>query len=166
MLNNIKSKILDLKDLEPIINDERFKNKKSICLSNGSFDLLHSGHVTMLCEAKSYGDILVMALNTDNSIGRYKDSKRPIIPLHERMVMVAALSFVDYVTWFDDVTPMNVINKLKPNFIIKGENTQSTIPVEERMLAEKHGAQFVYIPMVGRVSTTNIIETIKFRYHT
>src|SRR5690554_6879205 len=81
------------------------KQTRTIATLNGSFDLLHAGHLHILYEAKKQADVLIVALNSDESIQMYKGKGRPLIPLHYRMQMIAALYFVDYVTWFHETDP-------------------------------------------------------------
>src|SRR5262245_48932208 len=97
----LQKKLIEPKNLEKKI--EELKNKGlTIATLNGSFDLMHAGHLYIISEAKHQGDVLLVALNSDSSIQRYKGSMRPIIPLKERLEMMAALEFVDFVTWFDE----------------------------------------------------------------
>ncbi len=96
------------------------KKKKRIVFTNGCFDLLHRGHVTYLEAARKLGDVLVVALNTDESTRRLKGAGRPINPLEDRQVVMAALACVDYVTDFGEDTPRELITELKPHIITKG----------------------------------------------
>jgi rfaE bifunctional protein nucleotidyltransferase chain/domain len=105
--------------LKKTINEIK-KRKKKVSFTNGCFDILHYGHVKYLEEAKKAGGILVVAVNDDDSVRRLKGGKRPIFPLKDRMRVLAALSSVDYVTWFKEDTPLEIIKRLKPDIIIKG----------------------------------------------
>ncbi len=97
------------------------KNKKrKVVFTNGCFDLLHAGHVKYLEKAKHLGDILVVALNTDASTQRLKGPTRPINPLKDRAMVMAALASVDYVTWFGEDTPLKLIQKILPRVLVKG----------------------------------------------
>jgi rfaE bifunctional protein nucleotidyltransferase chain/domain len=100
--------------------DEIKKRKKKLCFTNGCFDILHYGHIKYLEDAKKYADILIVAVNSDDSVQRLKGKKRPIFFLKDRMRMLAALSSVDYVTWFNEDTPLEIIGYLKPDIIVKG----------------------------------------------
>ena len=82
--------------------------KYTTVLCNGCFDLVHAGHVSMLAAAKDIGDILIVAVNSDISVQNYKDTRRPILPLKDRMDILSAFSFVDYITWFDETNPLQV----------------------------------------------------------
>jgi D-beta-D-heptose 7-phosphate kinase/D-beta-D-heptose 1-phosphate adenosyltransferase len=127
-----------------------------LVFTNGCFDILHSGHLESLRIAKSKGDKLVVAVNSDASVSRLKGPKRPVVPLEERMELLAALECVDYVVSFEEDMPQNLIEKIKPDVLIKGADWQ-----------HKHvaGADVVkevcFVPLVSDKSTTNIIEKIK-----
>ena len=103
-----------------IINILQKYNSKIIGFTNGCFDIIHIGHIRMLTEIKKNCDILVVALNSDTSIKRLKGDKRPITPLNERTEIIAALECVDFVTYFDEDTPINLILKIKPQILAIG----------------------------------------------
>ncbi len=96
------------------------KSGKSVVMTNGCFDLVHSGHVSYLDEARQLGDALVIALNSDASIKRLKGSQRPLLPLKERAEVIASLECVDVVTWFTADTPEKLIKKIQPGVLVKG----------------------------------------------
>jgi D-beta-D-heptose 7-phosphate kinase / D-beta-D-heptose 1-phosphate adenosyltransferase len=100
--------------------------KKKVILTNGCFDLLHAGHIQILKEAKKRGEVLVVALNTDESIKRLKGSSRPIKNLEDRVRVMAAIGFVDFVTCFGEDTPLNLIKYLKPDILAKGGDYEAT----------------------------------------
>jgi len=113
----IKTKIKSPSNLVRVLA----KNKKRIVFTNGCFDILHSGHIKYLEKAKSLGDYLVVALNSDTSVKRLgKGPGRPINKLEDRLWVVAALEKVDFVTWFNEDTPVEIIKKLKPKVLVKG----------------------------------------------
>jgi rfaE bifunctional protein nucleotidyltransferase chain/domain len=112
-------KIKSAQALKKIISEIK-KRKKKVSFTNGCFDVLHYGHVKYLEEAKKSGDILIVAVNDDNSVKRLKGNKRPIFSLKDRMRVLASLSSVDYVTWFGEDTPLEIISVLKPDIIVKG----------------------------------------------
>ncbi|PKN76522.1 MAG: D-glycero-beta-D-manno-heptose 1-phosphate adenylyltransferase, partial [Deltaproteobacteria bacterium HGW-Deltaproteobacteria-10] len=113
------NKILDRKTLLEKLNKLRKENKK-IAFTNGCFDILHVGHVRYLREAKNTADVLVLALNSDSSVQSIKGEKRPLVPEEERAEILAALEFIDFVTIFPELTPLELINYLKPDILIKG----------------------------------------------
>lgn len=132
---------------------------KIVGFTNGCFDIIHIGHVRFLTEIKKSCDILIVALNTDDSVKRLKGEKRPIVPLAARCEVVAALQCVDFVTYFSEDTPYNLIAKIKPNIIAKG----SDWPCEQivgRDIVLKNGGKVLSIDYIEGVSTTNIIDKI------
>ncbi len=153
------NKILDRKTLLENINKLRKENKK-IAFTNGCFDILHVGHVRYLQEAKKTADILVLALNSDSSVQSLKGEERPLVPQDERAEILAALEFIDFVTIFPEVTPLELINYLKPDIIIKGADWS-----EDKVVGgdnvKKWGGRVILIPFVEGKSTTNIVEKIK-----
>ncbi|MBC7287808.1 MAG: D-glycero-beta-D-manno-heptose 1-phosphate adenylyltransferase [Armatimonadetes bacterium] len=113
------SKIVDAQRLSEIVQKARQAGKR-IVFTNGVFDLLHVGHIRYLSYARTRGDMLIVAINSDDSTRRIKGPKRPIIPQNERAEMVAALGFVDWVVIFDEDTPDNIIRIVRPDVHIKG----------------------------------------------
>jgi rfaE bifunctional protein nucleotidyltransferase chain/domain len=112
------SKIKSVRALQRVLATAR--KGRRVVFTNGSFDILHPGHVRYLESARTQGDLLVVALNTDESVRRYKGPERPINTLADRLEVMAALECVDYVTWFDEDLPLNTILALKPNVLVKG----------------------------------------------
>lgn len=132
---------------------------KKITTLNGSFDLLHAGHLHIIYEASKCGDILIVALNSDRSIQQYKSSDRPLIPLEYRLQMMAALSFVDYITWFDETTPNALLAKIKPHTHANGaEYGENCIEAET---VKSNGGKLHIIPLVPGLSTTDIVKKIR-----
>ena len=105
-------------DLDQLLS--RLDQSKKIVFTNGCFDLLHPGHIDLLTKAKDFGDLLIVGLNTDQSIKHLKGPDRPIFELQHRMIMLAALEAVDFIVPFDEATPINLISKLLPNVLVKG----------------------------------------------
>lgn len=135
------------------------KSGKSIVTLNGSFDLMHAGHLQIIYEASLQGDILILALNTDSSIKRYKSPKRPIIPLQYRLQMMAALAFVDYVTWFDETDPRQLLTTIKPDIHVNGsEYGENCIEAET---VKSHGGKIHIVQLVPSLSTSEIIRKIQ-----
>ena len=153
------NKILSKDRLKKAI-DEYKKEGKKIVFTNGCFDILHAGHVRYLNDAKKLGDILVLALNSDSSVRSIKGKPRPYIPQEERAYVVASLESVDYVTIFDEDTPLLLIEYLKPHILVKGGDwTEETVVGRDSV--KKWGGRVVIMPEVKGISTTNIIEKIK-----
>lgn len=117
-LASIQPKIIAPQDLA--LKASQLREKQALVTINGSFDLLHAGHLYMLYEASLQGDVLIVGLNSDLSIQTYKSPQRPIIPLQHRIEHLCALSFVDYVSWFDETTPLEFISKVKPSVHVNG----------------------------------------------
>lgn len=132
---------------------------KKIVFTNGCFDLIHAGHVHYLQKAKNLGDILVIAINTDASVKRLKGEKRPLFPEQERAEILSALACVDYVCLFDEDTPFEIINLLKPNILVKGGDYHLG-NIVGRDIVEANGGKVITIPFLDNKSTTNIIEKI------
>ena len=153
-----KEKLIPPEKLEDKIAELK-KNKKTIATLNGSFDLLHAGHVQMVYEASKQADILILALNTDASIKKYKSPDRPLIPLQERLQMVAALQFVDYVTYFEETDPLLLLEKIKPDVHVNGsEYGENCVEAE---IVKKHGGRLHIVSLIPGLSTTQIVEKIK-----
>jgi len=132
---------------------------KSIAFTNGCFDILHVGHVRYLSAAKKAADVLVLALNSDSSVRTIKGEKRPLIPQGERAEVLAGLASIDYVTIFDEATPLDLIKYLKPDILIKGGDW-----AEENIVGRDEvrswGGRVVVVPEVEGASTTNIVDKV------
>lgn len=134
---------------------------RRLVFTNGCFDILHAGHCDYLQKARSYGDALMVAVNTDASVQRQqKGPGRPINTLADRMAVLAALQAVDYVVAFDDDTPKTLIETLTPHVLAKGEDWRDK-GVVGREWVEQHGGQVVLVPLVPGRSTTNVVDKIK-----
>ena len=156
------NKILEREVLRNKLEALRKKGKK-IAFTNGCFDILHVGHVRYLREAKKTADVLVLALNSDSSVRSIKGEKRPLVPENERAEVLAALEFIDFVTIFPELTPLELINYLKPDVLIKGGDWP-----EEKVIGRKEikkwGGRVAIIPEIEGKSTTNVVEKIKSLY--
>lgn len=154
--------ILDIKEL--VVVRKNFKTEgKTVVFTNGCFDVLHAGHVDYLNKSKELGDILILGLNSDSSIRNIKGENRPIVPQHERAYILANLKAVDYVVFFNEDTPENLINELIPDVLVKGADW-SIENVVGKDVVEKNGGCVKTIKFVHEQSTTNIIETILEKY--
>jgi len=153
-----REKIKNLSQAQRIVARLKAKGKK-VVFTNGCFDVLHVGHVRYLRKAKSYGDVLVVGLNTDRSVKQIKGEKRPILPEKERGEILAALEFVDYVIPFDTPDPLRLIEALKPNVLVKGADWPRD-RIVGREIVEKIGGRVVRVPLVPRASSTEVIEKI------
>jgi rfaE bifunctional protein nucleotidyltransferase chain/domain len=130
--------------------------------TNGTFDLLHPGHVSSLQLARALGDLLVVGLNSDASVRGYKGPTRPICTQDERAAMLAALECVDHVVVFDEPTPETALARLRPDIHCKGAEYQPPHgrPVPERATVEGYGGRIAYLPLVPGLSTTALLKRI------
>ena len=152
------------KILSPATLRKRLKSrgKKKVVFTNGCFDILHAGHVDYLERAGKLGQLLIVALNTDESTRRLKGPTRPINALHDRMKVIAALESVSYVTWFDQDTPLELISELLPDVLVKGGDYQ----VKEIVgydVVRKNGGRVRTLPFVEGRSTTSIINKAQLK---
>jgi D-beta-D-heptose 7-phosphate kinase/D-beta-D-heptose 1-phosphate adenosyltransferase len=147
-----------LRSLLPILEEYRQK-KRRIVLTSGCFDILHRGHITYLRQARQLGDVLVVGVNSDDSIRRLKGRGRPINRLADRMSMLAALADVDHVVAFEEDTPHRLIESVRPHVFVKGgDYSRATLP--EADLVERLGGTVTIIPFVFDRSTSRIIHRI------
>ena len=155
-------KIKTTGEMLPLLAILRATGKK-IVFTNGCFDIIHTGHTRYLATAKSLGDILVVAVNSDASVRKIKGDKRPINSEAERMETLAALESVDFVTVFNEPDPYLVISEIQPDVLVKGGDW----PIEKiigRDVVEARGGRVVNVPYVEGASTTGIIEKIVEKY--
>lgn len=136
---------------------------KKVVFTNGCFDILHPGHLDYLAKAKAMGDVLVVGLNSDQSVSRLKGEKRPIMPQGDRAVMLAGLKSVDYVVVFEDDTPFFIISELIPDILVKGGDW-AIENIVGRDIVEANGGEVKNISFVSFTSTTNVIQEIVKRY--
>jgi rfaE bifunctional protein nucleotidyltransferase chain/domain len=155
-------KILTLDALLALRKEWRIHHKQVIW-TNGCFDLFHIGHLHSLRSASRLGDVLVVGINSDESVARLKGPGRPIVPATERAEIVAALECVNYVLIFDDATPERVLSQLQPEIHTKGGDYAPPAgkPVPEAALVLSYGGRIEYLPLVPFVSTTDRIRRIQ-----
>lgn len=152
------NKIKTVLELRPLLGILQATGKK-IVFTNGCFDIIHTGHTRYLAKAKSFGDLLIVAVNSDSSVRMIKGEKRPINTQAERAETLAALESVDFVTIFDEPDPHKIISDLQPDVLVKGGDW----PIEKiigRDIVEARGGKVVNVPYVEGASTTGIIEKI------
>ena len=144
--------------LESKIQEIR-RGGKTVATLNGSFDLLHAGHLEIIYAASQEADLLVVALNSDASIKQYKSPARPIIPLEYRLQMMAALDFVDHVTWFEETDPRALLAKIKPDVHVNGaEYGEDCIEAET---VKAHGGRMRIVPLVPGLSSSQILSKLR-----
>lgn len=158
-MRQMSDKIKDREEIAKISEALRHKGKK-IAFTSGSFDLLHGGHADYLEKAKKTADLLIVGVNSDNSVKQYKGQDRPIIPEKYRLMLIAALECVDYCFLFDERRNAVNIEMIKPNYYVKaGDYLKENLTSAD--LVEKYGGEVVLIPMVHDISSTNIIRKIR-----
>lgn len=155
----IENKIIRRENLSKLISSLKNESKK-IVFTNGCFDILHVGHLTYLAKAKSKGDILIVAINSDYSVKRLKGESRPINNEISRAFSLASLLFVDYVCAFEEDTPQNIIELICPDVLIKGGDYTIDNIVGADFVIKNHG-KVETIDLVEGYSTTKIIEKLK-----
>jgi len=136
------------------------KQGKTIAFTNGCFDILHSGHVSYLQEAKKLADVLIVAVNSDGSVKRIKGRGRPVIKLKDRMWAVAALESVDFVTYFEQDTPLKIIKLLKPDILFKGKDWSKNKIVGKEVV-KSYGGRIMTLPYIKGQSSSKIINRIE-----
>lgn len=157
------SKIKSLEELVHITKQLKAKGR-TVIFTNGCFDVLHDGHIHLLNSAKKEGHCLIVGLNSDASVRMLKGPSRPIRPQEERARILAALQDVDYITIFEELTPVKLIEKLKPDVLVKGADyTKDQVVGAE--LVESHGGRVVLVPVLDGVSTSKLVESIIERHY-
>ena len=162
------NKILSRNDLRERVAQLKGEGKR-IVFTNGCFDILHIGHVRYLEEAKGLGDILILALNSDASVRSIKGPLRPVVPQDERAYIMASLEVVDYVTIFDEETPLTLIEEIAPDILVKGGDWTPDTVVGKETVAQR-GGRVVIIPQIREsstgtaASTTGVIDRILRTY--
>ncbi len=154
--------VLDLSQLSSIVDSLKQAGKR-IVFTNGCFDIIHVGHVRYLKEARSLGDVLVVGLNSDESVRAIKGMSRPIVPQGERAEVLSSLRDVDYVVIFNEPDPYNTIVALRPDILVKGGDW-SIENIIGRDIVESYGGKVCTIPFIEGASSTNIIESIIKKY--
>lgn len=151
---------LKLRSLEALLQELQWlrQQKLKIVVTNGCFDILHPGHIHLLSFAKQQGDILIVAVNSDQSVRTLKGPTRPILAEQERVTILSALEAVDYIVIFDEPDPGELIEKISPEILIKGADWTGNVVGQEWV--EAHGGKVVLMPLCRGYSTTNIIDQV------
>lgn len=139
------------------------ENGEKVVFSNGCFDIVHLGHIDYLEKARALGNRLVIGVNTDASVSRLKGPLRPVVNEYARARLLAALEFVDTVILFDEPTPKNLIEALKPDILVKGNDYREDEVVGADFV-KRNGGEVKLINLVDGYSTTSLIEKIKKSY--
>lgn len=155
VINTMESVKVVTLDLATRITSDLKTQKKKIVFTNGCFDILHRGHISYLRETKKLGDILIVGLNSDESVKKLKGAKRPYNNQADRAELLASLEFVDYVIIFEEETPYNLIRALSPDVLVKGGDY-----TEDTVVGREFAGEVVILPFVEGYSTTRYIDTI------
>lgn len=154
-----EAKVLSRSELAARAASWRIAGKR-IVFTNGCYDLLHAGHLSLLHGAAKLGDVLVLAINSDTSVRRLKGPERPLVPQAERAALLAALACVDAVTIFDEDTPLATIEAVRPHILVKGADYQAD-QVVGREIVEANGGRVALVPLLPQKSTTALVDRIK-----
>ncbi len=147
-------KTIERKKISDIVSKLK-SQEKSIVFTNGCFDIIHIGHTRYLSESKKLGDILIIGLNSDSSVSGIKPG-RPITPESQRAEVLSALSMVDYIVFFDEDTPYELIKEIKPDILVKGSDWK-----EEEIVGRDIAKEVRTIPLIKDISTSKIIQKIQ-----
>ena len=155
----VSGKLKSLEEIKAIVVGAR-NNGKRVAFTNGCFDLLHRGHVHVLRAARACADLLIVGINSDQSVKQIKGPARPVLPESDRCELVGAMEMVDFVVLFNEPDPYSLISAIRPDVLVKGGdwNTDKIIGGD---LVEKAGGEVVVVPYIKGFSTTEIVERIK-----
>ena len=156
---NVADKVKSLDELKALTAAAR-TNGKIVVFTNGCFDLLHRGHIYLLREAKALGDLLVVGINSDQSVKAIKGPTRPILAETDRVELIAAMEMVDYVVLFEEPDPYNTIAALRPKVLVKGGDWTSE-EIIGADIVRRDGGEVVVLPYLKGFSTTEIIEKVR-----
>lgn len=154
---SLKQKLIDPENLIGKIDEIKCQGK-TLATLNGSFDLMHAGHLEILYQASKQADILIVGLNSDESIKKYKSPKRPIVALQYRLELMAALEMVDYVTWFEETDPRELLKKIRPHVHVNGAEYGENC-IESDVLKEI-GTRLHLVDRIPGLATSEIIEKV------
>ena len=161
MRRSTQHKVVSLATLTGLVRRAKRAGRR-VVFTNGCFDLLHVGHVQLLERAKTLGELLVVAINSDRSVRALKGPRRPVVTQAARAQVLAALAAVDYVTIFDQPTPQQLIERLRPDVLVKGADWGASAIVGREAM-RRRGGRVVRIPLRRGCSTTRLIERIRAR---
>ncbi len=155
----VSGKLKSLEEIKAIAVSARTNGKK-VAFTNGCFDLLHRGHVHVLRAARACADLLIVGINSDQSVKHIKGPTRPVLPESDRCELLGAMEMVDFVVLFNEPDPHNLISAIRPDVLVKGGdwNTEKIIGAD---MVEEAGGRVVVVPYIKGFSTTEIIERIK-----
>ena len=143
-----------IKDLDAFVSNIKDKYNK-IVFTNGCFDIIHKGHLTHLKQARAYGDVLIIGLNSDASVKKLRGKNRPINTFEDRRDVLAGFEFVDFVVEFDDETPLELIKAIRPDVLVKGGNYTT-----DEVVGKEFAQETQILPLLEGYSTNEIIKTM------
>ncbi|MCK5101016.1 MAG: D-glycero-beta-D-manno-heptose 1-phosphate adenylyltransferase [Desulfobacteraceae bacterium] len=152
------TKVVSFDRIKTIIKEEKVKKKK-IVFTNGCFDILHAGHVSYLSKARSFGDFLVLGLNSDKSIKKIKGTNRPVVEQTQRALVLSALTCIDLIVIFDEQDPEVLIKEVRPDILVKGADWEED-EIIGASFVKKNGGAVKRIEFEQNISTTRIIKRI------
>ena len=155
----VSGKLKSLEEIKAIVVDARTNGKK-VAFTNGCFDLLHRGHVHVLRAARACADLLIVGINSDQSVKQIKGPTRPALPESDRCELLGAMEMVDFVILFNEPDPHNLISAIRPDVLVKGGDWNTEKIIGSDMVEEADG-RVVVVPYIKGFSTTEIIERIK-----
>lgn len=158
----MKNKIKSAPALKKIIISLKRRGKR-IVFTNGCFDILHKGHIELFKKAKSLGDVLIVAINSDRSVRKIKGPKRPINTAKDRAFILSAIELIDFITIFEEVEPGRIIKELNPDVLVKGGDWKRKEIVGKNFVESK-GGEVYSIPLIKGCSTSRLIEIIAKRF--
>lgn len=153
------TKIKSATALAPLVRKAQASGRR-VVFTNGCFDLLHAGHVTLLERSRRLGDLLIVGINSDRSVRALKGPSRPIVRQRQRALVLAGLASVDFVTIFDAPTPHRLVQQLRPDVLVKGADW-GTGQIVGRETVERYGGRVVRVPLVRGLSTSQLVERIR-----
>ena len=155
----VSGKLKSFEEIKAIVVGAR-NNGKRVAFTNGCFDLLHRGHVHVLRAARACADLLIVGINSDQSVKQIKGPARPVLPESDRCELVSAMEMVDFVVLFNEPDPYSLISAIRPDVLVKGGdwNTEKIIGAD---VVQAAGGRVVVVPYIEGFSTTEIIERIK-----
>ena len=155
----VSGKLKSLEEIKAIVVEAR-NNRKKVAFTNGCFDLLHRGHVHVLRKARACADLLIVGINSDESVRQIKGPTRPVLPESDRCELLGAMEMVDYVILFNEPDPYSLISAIRPDVLVKGGDWNTDKIIGADLVAET-GGEVVVVPYIEGFSTTEIIERIK-----
>lgn len=160
--NTVENKIYSVDELVEIAN-RLHQEEKKIVFTNGCYDIVHAGHIASFTKAKALGDVLIVAVNSDRSVKRLKGGNRPIVCLKDRLALLQAIEVIDYLTFFEEDTPQELIETIRPDVLVKGKDWEGKQVAGADFLA-LHGGHVEFIDLEEGLSTTSLVEKIKKGY--